>query len=72
MALIHPISRRELVQNLRALGFTGPEPRGSHEIMRRGTNWVVIPNPHRGDLSKDLLARILRQAGISRQEWEKL
>ena len=29
-------------------------------------------NPHRGDISKELLARILRRARISREEWEKL
>jgi hypothetical protein len=28
-----------------------------------------IPNPHGADISVDLLARILRQAGISREEW---
>jgi hypothetical protein len=33
---------------------------------------LTIPNPHRGDIGRDLLARILRQAGISREEWEKL
>jgi predicted RNA binding protein YcfA (HicA-like mRNA interferase family) len=67
-----PISRRELIRNLRSVGFTDPEPRGSHEIMRRGNHWVAIPNPHRGDISKELLSRILRQAGLSREDWEKL
>jgi predicted RNA binding protein YcfA (HicA-like mRNA interferase family) len=31
---------------------------------------VVIPNPHQGDIGVGLLARILRQAGVSREEWE--
>jgi hypothetical protein len=30
---------------------------------------LTIPNPHRGDISIDLLARILKQAGITREEW---
>ena len=72
MARIGPISRRTLIRNLRALGFEEPRPRGRHEIMRRGPAWVVIPNPHRGDISADLLARLLRQAGVTRDEWEKL
>jgi predicted RNA binding protein YcfA (HicA-like mRNA interferase family) len=67
-----PISRRDLVRNLRSLGFEEPEARGSHEIMRRGDDWVAVPNPHRGDISKELLSRVLRQAGISREEWGKL
>jgi hypothetical protein len=32
----------------------------------RGT--VRLPNPHRGDISVDLLKRILRVAGISDEE----
>jgi predicted RNA binding protein YcfA (HicA-like mRNA interferase family) len=32
---------------------------------------LVIPNPHKGDISKDLLSRILKQANISREDWEK-
>ena len=33
---------------------------------------LVLPNPHRRDISSELLARILRQAGVSREDWEKL
>jgi hypothetical protein len=31
-----------------------------------------IPNPHQSDIGKNLLAVILREARISRQEWERL
>jgi predicted RNA binding protein YcfA (HicA-like mRNA interferase family) len=40
--------------------------------MKKGDITLIIPNPHQGDISKDLLAKILRQAGISRDEWESL
>jgi hypothetical protein len=30
------------------------------------------PIPHQGDIGRDLLARILRQAGVDRDEWERL
>jgi len=33
---------------------------------------IRIPNPHQGDIGRDLLTRILRQAGISSEEWEHL
>jgi len=33
---------------------------------------VYLPNPHEGEIGRSLLARILRQAGIDRNEWEKL
>jgi len=31
---------------------------------------VTIPNPHRGDIGAGLLAVILKQAGVSRSDWE--
>jgi hypothetical protein len=31
---------------------------------------LTIPNPHRQEIDVDLLRRLLRQAGITRQEWE--
>jgi len=30
---------------------------------------VIIPNQHEGDISVGFLRRILRQAGVSREEW---
>jgi hypothetical protein len=33
---------------------------------------LFIPNPHQGDISKELLARILRQATIQKEVWENL
>jgi hypothetical protein len=40
--------------------------------MRRGTLTLAIPNPHRGDIGRALLAEILRQAQIPRDQSEKL
>jgi len=34
-----------------------------------GTLKVRIPNPHRRKISRHLLAEILRQAGISLDDW---
>jgi hypothetical protein len=33
---------------------------------------VRVPNPHQADIGKELLARILRQAKINRDDWEGL
>lgn len=41
-------------------------------LMARGDTQIALPNPHQGDISRGLLARILRDAGISREEWERL
>jgi len=40
--------------------------------MVRGTLKVHIPNPHNDDISPSLLAKVLRQAKVSRDEWESL
>jgi predicted RNA binding protein YcfA (HicA-like mRNA interferase family) len=67
-----PIKRRDLVRYLGRLGFEGPYSGGKHQFMIKGEITLRLPNPHRSDIGKELLARILRQAGISREEWEKL
>jgi len=65
-----PIPRRKLVKALREMGFEGPFSGGRHEFMTKDELVLTIPNPHGGDIGVGLLARILRQAGIRRQEWE--
>jgi len=67
-----PITRRDLVRCLREMGFDGPYSGGKHAFMVKGDLTLTIPNPHKGDIGRDLLTRILRQAGISREEWEQL
>jgi predicted RNA binding protein YcfA (HicA-like mRNA interferase family) len=67
-----PISRGNLVRALRKAGFEGPFEGGKHAFMVRGNLTLSIPNPHRGDIGRDLLSRILRQAGVSREEWDLL
>ncbi len=66
-----PIPRRRLVRGLRDLGFEGPYSGGRHEFMVRGDVVLAIPNPHGADIGIELLSRVLRQAGISRIEWER-
>jgi hypothetical protein len=65
-----PVSRRELIRRLRALGFTGPEAGRRHQAMRKGSLTVRIPNPHGSDIDWSLVSRILDQAGISREQWD--
>lgn len=67
-----PISRTDLIRALKNAGWNGPFSGGKHPFMLQGEERLTVPNPHRGDIGRDLLARILAQAGISREEWEKL
>jgi len=67
-----PIKRRDLIGCLQRLGFEGPYSGGRHQFMVKGTMTLHIPNPHQGDIGRELLARILRQAQIGKEEWEGL
>jgi predicted RNA binding protein YcfA (HicA-like mRNA interferase family) len=69
MPKLPPVSRRKFVSRLRKLGFDGPYAGGKHPQMRRGNITLIIPNEHQGDIGPGFLARLLRQAGISRDEW---
>ncbi len=66
------ISWRKGVQKFRRLGFDGPYSRGRHLFMIEGKLKVHIPNPHKGDISKDLIVEILRQAEISPKDWDNV
>lgn len=72
MARFGPISRRDLIANPRRLGFVGPFPGRRHDFMVRGEATPIIPNPHGTDVGVGLLNRVLKQAGVSRAEWEAL
>ncbi len=61
-----------MIASLRKFGFAGPFAGGKHEFMQRGELSLTIPNPHGRDVGPNLLAKVLRQAGISREDWERL
>ena len=67
-----PIKQRELVRCLGLCGFEGPYSGGKHPFMIKGDLTITIPNPHKDEIGKELLSRILRQAKISKEEWEKI
>lgn len=69
--MLKNISLNKLIQKFRKLGFEGPFSGGRHLFMSKNELKVCIPNPHKSDISKYLLAEILRQAGISKDDWSK-
>ena len=67
-----PVKRKDMIKFLRQLGFEGPYAGRRHEVMVKGAIKLILPNPHKGDISRVLLAEILREAHITREEWESL
>lgn len=61
------VSGAQAVRALERLGFVVVRQRGSHIIMRRGGSGCVVPN-HR-EIKLGTLAGVLRQAGVSAEEF---
>ncbi|PZV03438.1 MAG: hypothetical protein DCF32_13870 [Leptolyngbya sp.] len=72
MPVLGPIKRNDLVRYLKMLGFEGPYSGGKHQFMVKAELRLTLPNLHKGDISQALLLKILRQADISKDAWEKL
>ena len=67
-----PVKRNDLIRHFKELEFEGPYSGTKHQFMVKGNVTIRLPNPHQADIGRELLARILRQAGISKEDWEKL
>ena len=72
MPALKPIKRRELIYFFKKLGFDGPYSGGKHQFMIKGDKTITIPNLHKEEIGKELLIRILKEAGINKEDWMKL
>jgi predicted RNA binding protein YcfA (HicA-like mRNA interferase family) len=72
MAGTGPIKRKDLIALLKKAGFEGPYSGGKHQFMIKGSLRLTIPNPHESDIGANLLSKIIKQAGITKDEWENL
>ena len=61
------VSGDEAVKALQRLGFAFLRQRGSHAILRRGSQGCVVPI-HR-EISQGTLRGVLKQAGVSEDEF---
>jgi predicted RNA binding protein YcfA (HicA-like mRNA interferase family) len=57
---------------MKKLGYNGPFQEGKHPYMIKDTSVITIPNPHKSDISVGLLIRILKQAEIDIDDWNKI
>lgn len=72
MSRIPQISGRECVKALEKVGFYFKRQEGSHMILRRDEPFAQIVVPDHKTLGKGLLRSIIRQAGISVDEFLEL
>ena len=72
MPKLTTLKYRDLIFRLKKLGLRGPFPGGKHPYFLWGDLPVKIPNPHEGDVGKDIIKDILRTLGVSWKDFSKL
>ncbi|MEW6423795.1 MAG: type II toxin-antitoxin system HicA family toxin [Bacillota bacterium] len=73
MARLPALKAKEVIGALQELGFQVDHVTGSHYILRHpGGRRVVVPYHGKGDVKQGVLRSIIRQAGITPEEFKKL
>ena len=74
MSKLSPLKPQQVIRKLRKLGFVGPIPGGRHVRMVHAETGQIIPPPmHEGkDISVGLIRAIIREVGITPEEWNQL
>ena len=74
MPRLTPLRSREVIDKLRALGYEGPIAGGRHSRMVQPRSAKIIPVPVHGgkDVSVGLIRAIIRELGITPEEWLEL
>ena len=74
MSRLVPLRPAEVIRRLRRLGFEGPIGGGRHLRMIHVATRRIIPVPmHQGrDVGVGLIRAILREVGITPEEWNEI
>ena len=68
MAKLPLVSGQEARQALERLGFSFLRQKGSHAILRRGSQGCVVPMHH--EIKQGTLHGVLKQAGVTEDEFK--
>lgn len=72
MSMLPSISGRECVKALQKAGFYLKRQEGSHMILRRDNPFTQLVVPNHKELDRGTLRAIIRQSGLSVDEFVKL
>lgn len=67
-----PPSAREVLSKLGRAGFVEVRQSGSHKIMRHSDGRMTYVAMHPGDLPTGTFRKILKQTGLTEEEFRKL
>ena len=62
-------SSQEIIQVLKKNGFVLVSQRGSHKKFKKGKRIVIVPDPKK-EIPKGTFASILRQTGLSKEDFK--
>ena len=69
MSKLPALSARKLVAGLKRIGYVEARQAGSHLILKHPDRQILVIPMHVGDLAKPFLKSILKEAGISEEEF---
>jgi predicted RNA binding protein YcfA (HicA-like mRNA interferase family) len=70
---LRPVKARDLIKLLAKVGYVPVRQRGSHVILKHPDGGVTVVPVHSGEeIGRGLLAKILRDVGLSREEYFRL
>lgn len=71
MSKLSPLKPEQVIRKLRRLGYVGPVSGGKHIRMVHPESGTIIPVPmHKGkDVSIGLIRAMLREIGITPEQW---
>lgn len=70
---LRPMPAREVIRRLKKVGFIEDEQRGSHlRLFRPADRKLIVVPIHPGDLPKGTLRGIIRDAGLTVEEFNRL
>lgn len=70
MSKLPLLSWREVVKALTKAGFRAVRQKGSHLILVKNDN--IVPVPKHEQIKKGLLMAIIEEAGLTKEEFQKL
>jgi predicted RNA binding protein YcfA (HicA-like mRNA interferase family) len=73
MPRLPTVTPRRLIQALESVGFEIDHQTGSHVVLRRVSDGARVVVPwHNRDLGRGITLRIIKSAGLTREEFEDL
>ena len=73
MSKLRPAKAEEVIRSLRKVGFVLVRQSGSHAVFRHPDGrWATVPIHKGKDVARGTLRRILKDAGLSVEEFEQM